>query len=191
MWFSEVNGAWPTHPTPSPPMWLISEVRRSGIQIAMPWQPMPAIARLPSGTRVEVLCGQPEQKNGVRATLPAGAFSSFSLASRRAMRCRSSGESPVCFISRLAITMATPVGAHEGAHRRRLRPVQALLGLERRIGSADAEPARRQLEVGRHHDLQALGIDPHRGARFDGLGDRLEADPAARVARQGETQDAE
>ena len=32
----------------------------------MPWQPMPAIARLPSGTLVEVLCGQPEQKYGVR-----------------------------------------------------------------------------------------------------------------------------
>ena len=34
---------------------------------------MPASARLPSGTRVEVLCGQPEQKYGVRAngtTLP-------------------------------------------------------------------------------------------------------------------------
>ena len=28
---------------------------------------MPASARLPSGTRVEVLCGQPEQKYGVRA----------------------------------------------------------------------------------------------------------------------------
>ena len=28
---------------------------------------MPATARLPSGTLVEVLCGQPEQKNGVRA----------------------------------------------------------------------------------------------------------------------------
>ena len=48
-----------------------------------------------------------------------------------------------------------------------------------------------QLEVGRHHDLDALGIDPHRGAAFHGLGDRLEADPAARVARHREAQDAE
>ena len=32
----------------------------------MKWQPMPAKARLPSGTLVEVLCGQPEQKYGVR-----------------------------------------------------------------------------------------------------------------------------
>ena len=86
MCLSDVNGAWPIHATPSPPMWLISAVRRSGIQIAMPWQPMPAMARLPSGTLVEVLCGQPEQKNGVRATFGGGAFRSFSLASRRARR---------------------------------------------------------------------------------------------------------
>jgi hypothetical protein len=32
----------------------------------MKWQPMPASAFDPSGTRVEVLCGQPEQKYGVR-----------------------------------------------------------------------------------------------------------------------------
>ena len=30
---------------------------------------MPAKARLPSGTLVEVLCGQPEQKYGVRLKL--------------------------------------------------------------------------------------------------------------------------
>ena len=32
----------------------------------MKWQPMPASARLPSGTLVDVLCGHPEQKYGVR-----------------------------------------------------------------------------------------------------------------------------
>ena len=32
----------------------------------MKWQPTPAMASLPSGTRVDVLCGQPEQKNGLR-----------------------------------------------------------------------------------------------------------------------------
>src|SRR5690348_6995074 len=44
---------------------------------------MPANARLPSGTRVEVLCGQPEQKYGVRAngtTLPLCCFSRASFA---------------------------------------------------------------------------------------------------------------
>ena len=55
------NGAWPIQGAPSPPMWVKVEVLRS-IQTAMKWQPMPAVARLPSGTRVEVLCGQPEQK---------------------------------------------------------------------------------------------------------------------------------
>ena len=138
MCFSDVNGACPTQPTPSPPMWLISEVRRSGIQIAMPWQPMPAIARLPSGTRVDVLCGQPEQKNGVRATLPGGAFSSRSLASRRAMRCLSSGESPVCFINRLAITMATPVGDSSPSLGKRMRLSSSVLPITSGRRSAGA-----------------------------------------------------
>ena len=57
---SSVNGACPIQGTPSPPMCVNVEVERS-IQIAITWQPMPAVARLPSGTRVEVLCGQPEQ----------------------------------------------------------------------------------------------------------------------------------
>ena len=34
MWFSVVNGAWPTHDTPSPPIWLKVTVERS-IQTAM------------------------------------------------------------------------------------------------------------------------------------------------------------
>src|SRR3954469_11185840 len=61
------KGATPTHGTPSPPMWVKVSVERS-IHSAMKWQPMPAKARLPSGTLVEELCGQPEQKYGVRAT---------------------------------------------------------------------------------------------------------------------------
>ena len=36
------------------------------MKLTMPWQPMPAPTSEPSGTRVPVLCGQPEQKNGVR-----------------------------------------------------------------------------------------------------------------------------
>src|SRR5271165_462075 len=35
--------------------------------IAIVWQPIPASARLPSGTRVERLWGQPAQKPGLRA----------------------------------------------------------------------------------------------------------------------------
>ena len=81
-----------------------------------------------------------------------------------------------------------PVGAREGGDRRHLRPVQPPLLLQRRIGPADAEAARRHLEIGRQHDLDARGIDVDRGRTLDRLGDRLEADPAAGVARQREAQ---
>ena len=59
--FVSVKGAIPTHCTPSPPMWVSPIVRRS-IRSAIPWQPMPALAMEPSGSTVERLCGQPEQK---------------------------------------------------------------------------------------------------------------------------------
>ena len=87
MCFSSVNGAWPTHGTPSAPMCVKVEVLRS-IHTAMKWQPMPATARLPSGTRVEVLCGQPEQKYGCRTVVTRGRASAFSLKSRNASRSR-------------------------------------------------------------------------------------------------------
>ena len=41
------------------------------------------------------------------------------------------------------------VGAGEGGDRRHLRPVQPPLLLERRVGPADVQPARRHLEIGR------------------------------------------
>ena len=56
-----MNSEEATQLTPSPPIWIKDEVLRS-IQLAMKWQPMPASACDPSGTRVDVLCGQPEQK---------------------------------------------------------------------------------------------------------------------------------
>ena len=52
----------------------------------MKWQPMPASARLPSGTWVEVLCGQPEQKVGTRSIEMVRRASVSSLASRKASR---------------------------------------------------------------------------------------------------------
>jgi len=61
------------------------DVLRS-IQIAITWQPIPAVARLPSGTLVDVLCGQPEQKYGWRCRLIFGRASAFSFASTTAMR---------------------------------------------------------------------------------------------------------
>ena len=92
MCFSVVKGDWPIQFTPSAPICEIRSVRRVGMLRAMPWQPMPAMARLPSGTRVEVLCGQPEQKNGVRASLICVvAVTGLSKASSRARRCSSTG----------------------------------------------------------------------------------------------------
>ena len=92
MCFSVVKGDWPIQFTPSAPICEIRSVRRVGMLRAMPWQPMPAMARLPSGTRVEVLCGQPEQKNGVRASLICVvAVTGLSNASSRARRCSSTG----------------------------------------------------------------------------------------------------
>ncbi len=38
----------------------------------MAWHPMPPPATAPSGTSVERLCGQPEQKYGVRPTASSG-----------------------------------------------------------------------------------------------------------------------
>ena len=57
----------------------------------MKWQPMPASARLPSGTRVPVLCGQPEQKYGVRsiAGFSGTRASSCSCSATRAASCAS------------------------------------------------------------------------------------------------------
>ncbi len=60
-WFRPEKGAWPIQVAPSPPMWVMVLLPSGKIDAAITWQPMPASARLPSGTRVEVLCGQPEQ----------------------------------------------------------------------------------------------------------------------------------
>jgi hypothetical protein len=51
----------PTHCAPSPPICVNPAPVRS-IVTAMPWHPMPAAAIDPSGTTVERLWGQPEQK---------------------------------------------------------------------------------------------------------------------------------
>src|SRR5258708_28663886 len=80
-----VNGACPIQGAPSAPMCVNVEVLRS-IQTAMKWQPMPAMARLPSGTLVEVLCGQPEQKYGSRLSTTRGFASAFSLNPGQARR---------------------------------------------------------------------------------------------------------
>ena len=66
-----VNGAMPTNGAPSPPIWVKVRVW-SLSSSAMKWQPMPAVAKLPSGSRVEVPCGQPAQNAGMRRSRPGG-----------------------------------------------------------------------------------------------------------------------
>ena len=68
-WRSSVNGAMPIHCAPSPPICVMPVISPlpSGLSSTIVWQPMPAPTSVPSGALVELLCGQPEQKNGVRA----------------------------------------------------------------------------------------------------------------------------
>src|ERR1044072_6660073 len=83
--FSFVKGARPIQGAPSAPMRVKLVVLRS-IQSAMKWQPMPAMARLRSGTRVEVLCGHPEQKYGWRRAVTRGRARGFFFKSKKARR---------------------------------------------------------------------------------------------------------
>jgi hypothetical protein len=78
---------WPATPSqvaPSPPMCEMVSVLRP-IITAIRWQPTPPSAQLPSGTLVEVLCGQPGQNQGVRNSVALGWAWLFALASRKAM----------------------------------------------------------------------------------------------------------
>src|ERR1700755_3194901 len=89
--WASVNGAWPSQVTPSAPICVKVAVLRS-IQTAMKWQPMPASARLPSGTLVDGLCGHPKQKYGVGLKVDDLAASARSFASMMAMRSSIRGE---------------------------------------------------------------------------------------------------
>ena len=123
MCFSLVNGAWPIHGTPSPPMCVNVSVRRS-IQIAITWQPMPAVARLPSGTLVDVLCGQPEQKYGRRSSVIRGFASAASFALIQSTRAFSFSDCRGCRPRRsirCAITRAIIAGV--SSRERRQQPV--------------------------------------------------------------------
>ena len=78
-----------------------------------------------------------------------------------------------------------PIGSGEGQRGVNHVPLQTLLGGHAVLGHAHIEAARRHLEIVWQVDLQTVGIDRHRGCTLDHLGDRLEADPAARIARHG------
>ena len=120
MCWSVENGCWPIHGTPSPPIWVKPTVARS-IQIVMKWQPMPAMAREPSGTLVLVLCGQPEQNQGWRSAPASGEFApwlssvcidcscALRIASCVSMRAITSSGTP-SFFSRLAMARAMMAG---------------------------------------------------------------------------------
>ncbi len=117
MCWSVVKGAWPTQGTPSPPICVKPTVARS-IQMLMKWQPMPAMAREPSGTLVLVLCGQPEQNQGWRSApgtpCVSRVCSERSCASRMAscasMRAITSSGMLPSFFSRLAMARAISAG---------------------------------------------------------------------------------
>src|ERR671916_12335 len=68
---SSVNGAWPIHWAPSPPICVrpVISPLPSGFSNTIVWQPMPAPTSVPSGALIELLCGQPEQKNGDRCAI--------------------------------------------------------------------------------------------------------------------------
>ncbi len=104
-WSRSVNGAWPIQWPPSPPIWAGAIVLRPAIRLAIVWQPMPASAMLPSGRRVDRLCGQPAQKNSVRAWVARVGLAVGSGATRPRTRVRSS--SPRCGSSQSASTRAT------------------------------------------------------------------------------------
>ena len=63
--------------------------------------------------------------------------------------------------------------------------------LEPIIIGSDIEPARRQLEIGGNDRLDTIDAGVDDGRRFDGVMDAFDADPTARITRQGKTVDAE
>ena len=80
---------------------------------------------------------------------------------------------------------------HGGIH---LPALQPHLLLQRRVGPADRQPARRQREVGGDAGVDAGGVHHHAGGGLHRVGDRLHADPAAgesahRPAVQAEVQE--
>ena len=122
MCWSLLKGCWPTQGTPSPPICVKPTVLRS-IQMLMKWQPMPAMAREPSGTRVLVLCGQPEQNQGMRsaplpptssACMPRSAASR--MASWRSSRAVMSASMP-SFFRRAAMARAISAGVRSAVAR--------------------------------------------------------------------------
>ena len=83
-----MNGAMPIHCAPSPPICVMPVISPlpSGFSSTIVWQPMPAPTSVPSGACTELLCGQPEQKNGVRCAIGSSAGRPWISASFREAR---------------------------------------------------------------------------------------------------------
>ncbi len=76
-----------------------------------------------------------------------------------------------------------PIGPGKGEGGVELVFVQPVFLVERLVGPADIEPARRHLEILGQHDPGSRRSDIDRGRAVDGFGDGLEGDPAAGIAR--------
>ena len=100
---------------------------------------------------------------------------------------RHDAEAPALAAERHAIEA---VRAHEGLRRREPLLVEARFDLERVVGPADVQAGRRREVLGEPH-LHPAGTDLDGGRAVDGVGQALEAHPAARVARQGPAVEAE
>ena len=79
-----------------------------------------------------------------------------------------------------------PVGAHVGERGVPLVVDQPRLLLERRVGPADVQAARRHREVLGQHDVDAVGVDRDARRRLDDLLDRLHRRPDAGEAAHRE-----
>ena len=87
-----------------------------------------------------------------------------------------------------AVEMIRPRISHGGVN---LEMLQAHFLIQRGVGPADIEAARRQDEILGDHALDAEGVERDIGRAFDRVGGRLERHPAARIARHGPAVQAE
>ncbi len=131
-----------------------------------------------------------EQAN---ADLPAGLLVQSEVFQRlaRVEICLAAGDDAEAGVRRIDRGVVELVGAAVGKRRIQLVVEQPRFHFERAVGPADVEPARRQHEVRRNHEVDALGIDHHRCRRFHHFGDRLHADPDAGIAAHREPVQAE
>ena len=180
-WRSSVNGAMPIHWAPSPPIWVMPVISPlpSGFSSTIVWQPMPPPTSVPSGALVELLCGQPEQKNGERVghgqrpratgdlvelarggrprtAAPAGALrrAATARATRSASRSRVGGKKRRAALVALAHDPGSVRHAVEGVLQVRLDERALLLGHQDLVEPAGEVPHDAGLERPDHPQLE-------------------------------------